>query len=155
MVQMYLLSPQFNHHDILPEEHSCEGDNIAPELEVHNIPDQTKSLALICDDPDAPTDEPFVHWVLWTNTIDDDPFIISEDSLEALGIVQGRNSAGSDGYTGPCPPEDHGEHRYFFTVYALNKEIDLPEGATKNDLLEIIDEHTLAEAEIIGLYTRE
>jgi len=101
-------------------------------------------LALIVDDPDAPMGT-WVHWVVWN--------IVPGDIKEAsIPGIQGRNDFGKLDYGGPCPPS--GTHRYFFKVYALNAELDLAEGSSKQDLLEAMDGHMLDNGELIGLFSK-
>lgn len=144
---MRLKSPAFGEGERIPTEHSCEGGNSSPKLELEGVPEDTKSLALIMDDPDAPSGT-FVHWVAWNIPISEE---IPEDAHIGL---EGMNSAGRKGYTGPCPPPGHGPHRYYFKVYALDGELDLPEGAGKADLEKAMEGHIIAKAETMGTYER-
>ncbi len=148
---MKLTSPAFAESERIPSEYTCDGDNISPELIVEDIPEDTVTLALIMDDPDVPktlrADGMYVHWVEF-NIAPDARFIKNAGTIG----TQGNNTAGKPGYTGPCPPDR--EHRYFFKLYALDTELDLPEGATKEQLLEAMDGHILEQAELIGLYER-
>ena len=130
----------------MPGKFTCDGENINPALVIENIPNGTKSLALIMDDPDAPSGD-FVHWVLYdipvTNRID-------ENSI--LG-KQGLNSLGKLGYVSPCPPT--GVHRYFFKIYALDKMLNCDVGLSKAELEREISSHLLGKAELIGLYEKQ
>src|SRR5262245_16092617 len=113
-------SPEFAYEDFIPSRYTCEGDNVNPPLTINNIPPGTKSLALIVDDPDAPSGT-FIHWLIWNISPVD---VILENTAPG---VEGTNSFGADHYKGPCPPT--GTHRYFFKVYALDKMLDVEKGA--------------------------
>jgi len=145
---MKILSPAFENNGFIPEKYTCDGDNINPPLQFEDIPKEAKSLVLIVDDPDAPAGT-WIHWTLWNIS----PQInnISENQVPS-GAQQGKTSFGNIGYGGPCPPS--GTHRYFFKVFALNKEIDLPSGADINQLQSAIKDHIIAKSQLIGLYRR-
>lgn len=139
-------SPEFGDNGLIPEKFSCAGDNVNPTLTIRHIPKETKSLALIVDDPDAPHGT-FDHWVVWNippqNTI-------AENSVP--GVV-GKNSKEENNYTGPCPPS--GTHHYHFKVYALNKMLDLSEKDTDKAALEnAMEGHVLGTGVLIGLYEK-
>ena len=143
--QLKLISTVFSQNGHIPPEYTCEGKNISPPLKVENIPDGTKTLALILEDPDAPSGV-FDHWIVWN---------ISPNEAIAEGSnpgISGTNSFGKTGYGGPCPPS--GVHRYFFRVFALNNELDLPAGSTKQELLDAIKGHVLSAAELMGHYQK-
>jgi Raf kinase inhibitor-like YbhB/YbcL family protein len=145
---MRLTSPAFNHNDEMPSEYTCDGSNINPELRIANIPQNTKSLALIMDDPDAPMGT-WVHWVVWN--IPAETKAISKAN-EPEGI-QGTTSFQDKGYGGPCPPT--GTHRYFFKLYALDSTLSLQEGSDKASLERAMDGHIIEKAELVGLYRRK
>ena len=145
---MKISSPVFEKNQI-PAKYTCDGDNFNPPLQFSEIPANAKSLALICDDPDAPSGS-FVHWVLWN--INPRETQITERSIPQ-GSNQGKNSAGSSGYLGPCPPS--GTHRYFFKLYALDTELELKLGTNKNQLEQAMQDHILEQAGLIGLYSRK
>ena len=136
-------SSAFKHNETIPKKYSCEGDNVNPPLTIEGIPKQTKSLALIMDDPDAPSGT-YVHWVVWN--------IDTAGKIEQNSVPgnEGVNSANQSMYTGPCPPS--GTHRYFFKVYALDTDLDLPKNSTKQDLQTAMQNHIIAKGELIGLY---
>jgi Raf kinase inhibitor-like YbhB/YbcL family protein len=114
------------------------------------VPEGTLSLALTCEDPDAPRGT-FTHWVIWNL----DPTTGGIPAGEVpTGARQGRNDFGHVGYGGPCPPPGHGPHRYYFILYAVGREIALPEGATIAQLRTALRGVTLAEAELLGTYER-
>ncbi|MEW5805539.1 MAG: YbhB/YbcL family Raf kinase inhibitor-like protein [Patescibacteria group bacterium] len=145
--KLILFSPAFEHQGYILPEYTCDGENINPPLGIKNVSPEAKSLVLIVDDPDAPMGT-WVHWVIFNlNPLID--FI--EPGKEPGGIV-GLNSWGEAKYGGPCPPS--GEHRYFFKLYALDKELDLGHGATKKDVVRTMEGHVLQSAELIGRYKR-
>jgi Raf kinase inhibitor-like YbhB/YbcL family protein len=137
----------------IPQHYSCDGDNVSPPLQWENVPDGTESFALIAEDPDAPGGT-FIHWILYNlpPALRWLPEDVRRDGMLPNGAMQGRNSFQKIGYDGPCPPG--GAHRYFFRLYALDTRLELPPAATKEDLLEAMDGHILAEAEMVGKYTR-
>jgi Raf kinase inhibitor-like YbhB/YbcL family protein len=132
----------------IPTKYTCDGENLAPPLEWRGVPEPSKSLALICDDPDAPSGT-FTHWVLY----DIPP---STDSLPEQPTVgtAGVNSYGKRGFAGPCPPKNDDAHHYHFHVYALDVASLGPPGLSKEDALQAMNGHILAEAELVGLYNR-
>jgi Raf kinase inhibitor-like YbhB/YbcL family protein len=115
---------------------------------IENCPQETKSIALISDDPDASTGM-WVHWVVWN--IDPNVKEIKEDTVPT-GAVEGMNDFGRHSYGGPCPPS--GTHRYFFKIYALDTMLDISPDSQKTDLEQAMKGHILAEGQIIGLYKR-
>lgn len=143
ILAMKLKSPEFNNGEYIPKKFTCRGENINPALIISDIPTGTQSIALILDDPDAPSGD-WVHWVVF-----DIPMVLKIEEDSAPG-KQGINDFGRIGYDGPCPP--HGIHRYVFTVYALDVKLDLIEGPRKADLEKAMYGHVLAKAELIGLY---
>ena len=144
-------SPAFEAGGTIPTKYTGEGQSISPPLSWGGLPERTRELALICDDPDAPRSEPFVHWVVYK--IPADSKGLPEGS--AQGALEGKNGAGGVGYTGPMPPQGGGVHHYHFEVYALDSELDVGAGLTKDQLLEAMEGHVLAEGELVGTYERE
>ncbi len=149
-------SPAFTAGASIPRKHSGEGDDLSPPLAWSGLPEGTQAVAVICDDPDAPTAEPWVHWVIY----DLPPAaaglpegVPSQETL-ADGTKQGLNTWPRLGYNGPMPPPGHGPHRYFFKVYALDAPTGLEPRATKSDILAAIDGHILAQGELVGTYER-
>jgi Raf kinase inhibitor-like YbhB/YbcL family protein len=138
-------SVQFAHNGHIPPQYTCEGDDMNPPLEISNIPDGTKTLALIMEDPDAPNGV-FDHWLVW-NILPNQA--IPESSNPG---ISGTNSFGKTGYGGPCPPS--GVHRYYFHIYALDVELELLSGARKQELLEAMKGHILAEGSLMGHYKK-
>lgn len=145
---MLLLSPAFNHDGNIPAKFTCDGGNINPELQIENVPEGTRSLALIVDDPDAPNGT-FTHWTVWN--IDPRTTLIKEESTPP-GAVEGKTSFGQSGYGGPCPPS--GTHHYHFRLYALNTVLSLSPDASRQDLETAIAGCILAAADLVGLYHR-
>jgi len=142
---MQFTSPDFHNKEMIPKEYTCQGKDINPTLDIEGIPPDAKSLALIVDDPDAPNGT-FVHWVLFNISI------TSKIEKNSSPGMQGKNSYGKNGYVGPCPPS--GTHRYFFKLYALDIELKMQEGISKEDLEEVMKGHVLDQAELIGLYKK-
>ena len=144
-VMMKLSSPAFAHQAMIPKKYTCQGGDISPPLTLSHIPEGTISLDLITDDPDAPMGT-WNHWLIWNLKPTAE---IKEDSAPG---TQGQNSWGRNNYGGPCPPS--GTHRYFFKVYALDTQLDLPEGATKAELEKTMVGHILEQAELVGIYQK-
>ncbi len=145
----------------IPKKFTGEGTNVSPPLVWSEVPEGTKELALICDDPDAPTDEPWVHWVIYKIPADakglPEGILRKSKPKEPHGVLQGKNSwpAGDNiGYRGPMPPPGHGVHHYYFKLYALDVALEEQAGWDKKTLLEKIDDHILAEGALIGTYER-
>jgi len=146
-VSMRISSTAFEEEDDIPPQYTCDGDDISPPLLIEDLPAEAISLVLVMDDPDAPMGT-WDHWVAY----DIEPLTEIPEAVESLGTA-GTNSWGNKGYGGPCPPS--GTHRYFFQVYALDKELGWEEGLDKTTVLEAIHDHTLAEATLLGFYSRE
>ncbi|MGQ9771147.1 MAG: YbhB/YbcL family Raf kinase inhibitor-like protein [Thermogutta sp.] len=160
-MQMKLTSPAFQPGQPIPKKYTGEGEDLSPPLEWSNAPEEAQEFALICDDPDAPVAEPWVHWVIYK--IPRDVTKLPEGVAKTAklfnppGALQGKNSWPSGqtiGYRGPMPPPGHGRHRYYFRIYALDKPLNLAPGATKKELLEAMKGHILAQAELMGTYER-
>jgi Raf kinase inhibitor-like YbhB/YbcL family protein len=149
---MLLTSPSFENNAEIPRKFSCDGGDINPELQIQNVPDGTKSLALVMHDPDAPLPGGFTHWVMWN--IDPAVPYIKDESVPP-GAVEGMNGAGKVGYLGPCPPPGHGVHHYQFRLYALDSLLELPATAKVTDLEAEIEKHLIETAELVGLYERK
>ena len=139
-------SPVFKVGTTIPERYTCEGKDMNPPLEIGNIPAEAKSLVLIVDDPDAPRGT-WLHWLVWNI-----PIVNRINENEVPG-VQGLNSFGRIAYGGPCPPS--GTHRYYFKVYALNRFLDLAEGATLKEVDTAMQSHVIAYGEVVGLYKKQ
>ena len=148
MAALQITSPAFQNNGTIPRQYTCDGKDINPPLVIENVPKETKSIAVIVDDPDAPVGT-WVHWVLWN--IDPNTKEIAENAAPQ-GVVEGMNDFKKHAYGGPCPPS--GTHRYFFKVYALDTMLDISLNSQKSDLEKAMKGHILAEGQIIGLYKR-
>ncbi len=150
---MKLESLAFKENGMIPSIYTCDGQNISPPLGWNTPPTGTQSLALIVDDPDAPG-QTFVHWVLYDlpPEIHQLPKGVPTEPTLSSGGVQGKNDFGKFGYGGPCPPS--GIHRYFFKLYALDRELGLEAGATKAKVEAAMNGHILAATELVGRYAR-
>ncbi len=150
---MIITSPSFNDGENIPAKFTCSGDppagDINPELQIQNVPSEASSLALIMDDPDAPSGV-FTHWTAWN--IDPKTKVIKEESVPP-GSIEGRTDFNRTGYGGPCPPPGK-PHHYRFKLYALDATLNLKSGATVNMLAAEINKHLIAKAELVGLYQR-
>lgn len=144
---MRLTSTAFEPEGDIPVEYTCEGLDISPPMTIEELPPDTVSLALVMDDPDAPAGT-WDHWVEY----DIEPVTEIPEDVEGLG-TPGVNSWETPGYRGPCPPS--GIHRYFFTVYALDADLGLEPGADKATVKAAIHGHVLAEASLLGFYSRD
>jgi Raf kinase inhibitor-like YbhB/YbcL family protein len=153
-----LRSPAFKHLDPMPEKYTSDGEDISPPLEWSGAPEDTRSLVLICGDPGASNKEPFVHWLIYniSDAISALPEGLSTDQrfVAPVSADQGINSCGRTGYSGPRPPVWHGQHRYVFRLHALDSELELNPGATKEQLLDAMAGKVLATTELIGTYKR-
>lgn len=158
MTTMQLTSPQFAHRGEMPSALTCEGGNRAPALAWSGLPEGTRSLALVVDDPDAPDPRApmrvFVHWVIWNIPASTTglPDGVTRSTLP-MGAMEGRNDRGQTGYTGPCPPI--GRHRYFFKLYALDSELKGLNHPTKAQLEAAMEGHILAKTELLGTYKKK
>lgn len=150
---LVLKSSAFAHQGAIPSKYTCDGEDISPPLEWSGAPADTKSFALIVDDPDAPIGT-FNHWILFNIPAGVNQLAegISRQDTLADGSRQGKTSWRKVGYGGPCPPS--GTHRYFFTLYALDIMLDLPAGASKEQVLQAMSGHILAKGELMGTYKR-
>jgi len=145
-----MTSPAFQDHKFIPPEYTAEGKDISPPLVWENIPEGTRSFALISDDPDA-ANGMWVHWVLYN--IPPTLTHIDEGGKNLpSSVVLGTNSFGNLGYNGPNPPQ--GVHHYHFNLYALDAPVPLKKGATNKELLEAIDDHILDVVTLTGLYQK-
>jgi Raf kinase inhibitor-like YbhB/YbcL family protein len=153
-VAFELKSSAFAFGETIPVKYTCDGEDISPPLAWGNPPRGTQSFALITDDPDAPVGT-WDHWVLYNLPADARslPEAVPSDAELNDGSQNGQNSWRRLGYGGPCPPG--GTHRYFFRLYALDTTLDLESGADKKRLLEAMEGHVLAQAELMGVYSRE
>jgi Raf kinase inhibitor-like YbhB/YbcL family protein len=156
-----LTSTAFTQGHPIPKKYTGEGADVSPALEWSGLPEGTKELALICDDPDAPTPEPWVHWVMYkiplraTGLPEGVPR--KPQVNNPAGALQGKNSWPANeatGYRGPMPPPGHGVHHYYFKLYALDTDLTVEPGLDKKALLNAIADHILAEGVLMGTYER-
>jgi hypothetical protein len=152
-MKIEIKSPAFEEGGMIPRQYTCDGKDISPPLTWSAVPAGTKSLALICDDPDAPMGT-WVHWVIFNIPGDIKALPENMPSQKKLGMEaqQGTNDFRKIGYGGPCPPG--GTHRYYFKLYALDTEINLEPGITKAQLLKTMEGHIVAEGQLMGRYKR-
>ena len=148
VADLKISSPAFEGHKPIPDRHTSNGENTAPPLEWSGVPDATEAFAVVVHDPDAPLVDGFTHWVAYG--IPGDASGLPEGGE---GVVNGVNSMGEEGYTGPAPPPGHGPHHYYFWVYALDEDLDLPPGLDRRALLERIEDHVIEQARAIGTYS--
>lgn len=147
-------SEVFENKGYVPDRYTCDAQNFSPPLDWSGIPENARSLVLICDDSDAPF-KIWVHWVAF-NILPEAGGLkegISKKELAELSIVEGINDFGKVGYQGPCPPSGK-THRYSFRLYALDTTLALKEGASKKDVIEAMQGCIIAEAKLVGLYQR-
>jgi hypothetical protein len=142
---MQLTSHLFTHQSAIPDDYTCKGRNTSPQLHIKDIPSEIKSLALVMHDPDAPNGD-FTHWVVW-NILPEDT-TIQEGSVPDTAL-QGLSDFGTIGYGGPCPPS--GTHHYVFELYALDRILDVPQGATRQAVETALRGHVIEHTQLIGL----
>jgi len=146
--KMKITSPAFQQGGNIPSKFSCDGDNTNPPLQLSDVPSGAKSLVLIVDDSDAPGGS-FTHWAVWN--VSPQTTAIAEGSTPKG--VQGTNDFGKSGYGAPCPPS--GAHRYYFKIFALDRQLDLSSGARRGQLDAAMKGHVVAEGELMGRYSRK
>ena len=142
-------SPSFPAGSTIPLRHSAYGEGVSPALSWSGVPAGAQSLALMLEDPDAVSAKPFVHWLAWN--IDPEPGGLDEGKAAP---AEGPNGRGEPGYRGPCPPPGDGTHRYFHELYALDHDLNLDPGASREQLESEMDGHVLAETRLTGTYGR-
>lgn len=146
--KMKITSPAFQEGGNIPSKFTCDGGDTSPALHIADVPSGAKSLALVVDDPDAPSGL-FTHWMVWN--ISPQTATVGEGS--APKGVQGANDFGKSGYGGPCPPS--GTHRYYFKIFALDRELNLPAGARRGQLDAAMKGHVVAQGELMGRYSKQ
>lgn len=149
-----LTSTAFQQGQTIPKQYTGDGHDISPPLKWSPVPEKTKSLALICDDPDAPA-KVWVHWVIYDIPPTEQELTEHVPASQSLadGSKQGKNDFGKIGYGGPAPPPGK-PHRYYFKLYALDQPVSLQPGATKEQLLAAMQGHIVGEAQLMGIYKR-
>lgn len=148
-----LTSTAFKEGELIPRQHTCDGVNVSPSLEWSGVPKSAKTIAIVADDPDAPSGT-WVHWVLYDLPADNIGMVENLPATDELraGGFQGKNDFGKIGYGGPCPPS--GTHRYFFKIYALDSELSLKAGATKAEVEKSMEGHVVSQGQLMGTYRR-
>jgi hypothetical protein len=156
-----ITSPAFKEGEVIPKKYTGEGADVSPPLNWTGVPEGTKELVLICDDPDAPTTEPWVHWVIYKIPADAKGLkegIPRKSRLtNPAGVLQGKNSWPSGqnlGYRGPMPPPGHGTHHYYFKLYALEAKLAVESSMDKKSILQEIEHHVVAKGQLMGTYQR-
>lgn len=157
-MRMTIRSDAFRQLQAIPARHTEDGEDLSPPLAWANVPPLAKELAIICDDPDAPTEEPWVHWVIYKIPITAQGLAEGIQRAERLPpplkSLQGKNSWHTVGYRGPAPPQGSGVHHYHFKLYALNTPLTVGPNLDKEGLLKAMSGHVLMEAELVGTYQR-
>ena len=136
-------SPAFRPGAMIPRKYTCEGEDINPPIDIGELPPSTRSLAVVADDPDAPSGT-WLHWLVWNITV---THHIHENEVPG---DQGVNDFGRSDYGGPCPPDR--EHRYYFKLYALDSRLNIPDTSEIDVLENAIEHHVIEEAELLGRY---
>lgn len=146
-VKLKISSQAFTEGGMIPERYTCDGENINPELNWSNLPENTRSIALIVEDPDAPKGV-FVHWLVWNI-----PTVSGIQANSSPG-EEGSNSWNSKEYAGPCPPVGE-KHRYIFRLFALDSTLNMDPESKKEGLMEAMRNHVLGEGHLMGYYQRK
>lgn len=156
---MTLKSTAFDDGGRIPVEHTCDGEDVSPPLEIGGVPGGAETLALIVDDPDAPREEPWVHWLIWNLPADasriPQGYPPSGDGQAFDPGREGTNDFGNVEYGGPCPPPSHDAHTYRFILHAVDTTLDVPEGAERDQLEQALQGHVLAKDTLTGRYERQ
>ena len=151
-------STGFTAGEWLPRKFTQEADNVSPNVVWSNVPENTKELVLICEDPHAPIPEPFVHWIIYgispkVHAFQEDIRVDSRPEV-LQGAKQGKNSKGVNAYIGPFPPIASGPHYYYFQMFALDTELNLAEGCEREEVVRKMEGHVIAQGTFIGIYER-
>ena len=157
-VPLAVTSPAFQDGERIPTRYARQGANRSPALNWSQLPMDTASIVMICEDPDAPQPDPFTHWVIFNiaPTLPGIPEGISQlpQPAEVSGAGQGVNDFDHVGYDGPAPPPGHGVHRYRFQIYALDAVLNLPPGVSKLAVRQAMDGHVLGKGVLSGTFSR-
>jgi len=139
----------------IPMRYTQDAESYSPALSWNGIPSQTQSLVIVCEDPDAPSTEPIVHWIAYNipGTATGMPEAVPAGAIPGGGL-QGKNYNGQEQYIGPKPPLGHGVHHYHFQVFALDQTLTFQEPPDKDALVKAMQNHVLAEGEVVGTYER-
>jgi len=146
MKELIVTSPAFENNSPIPTKHTCDGEDVSPPIQIEGLPEETQSIVLIVDDPDAPMGT-WDHWIVWNIPPTER---IKEDSVPG---IEGTNNFNKHSYGGPCPPS--GTHRYYFKVYSLDVKLSLNPDSRKRDVEKAMMGHVLAKGELVGLYGRK
>jgi Raf kinase inhibitor-like YbhB/YbcL family protein len=152
--RLVVTSDAFNDGATMPKEFTCDGENVSPPLRWSGVPAEARSIALLCEDPDAPGGL-WTHWTVWSLPVGSDKTVVGlARGAGASGgaAYQGRNDFGKPGYGGPCPPG--GTHHYIFRVYALDTVLKPSGDGSRRELLTAMEGHVLAGGELVGMYGR-
>lgn len=153
-----LRSKAFEAFKEIPRRYTAEGEGLSPPLKWSGVPDGTHEFVLICEDPDAPTPKPFLHWMIYhltPNTSQLPEGLAQQEEIEyPVMATQGRNTLQQYGYTGPNPPLWHGPHHYYFKLYALDSELSVAPDAGRTEVLKAMKGHVIDEAQLVGFYER-
>jgi len=150
---LQVISTAFTFDQTVPPKYTCDGENVSPPLAWTGVPDEAEALAVIVEDPDSPSGD-FTHWLVYDLPANETGLpegIARQREIYGHGR-QGKNDFKQTGYGGPCPPK--GSHRYVFRVFAYDSPLNLEPGATKEELLDALDGHVLAEGSLTGRYMR-
>ncbi len=158
MIALTVTSSAFQEGQPIPVRYTGDGADVSPPLQWSGAPEKTMEYALVCDDPDAPISEPWVHWVVYgiPASVTSFPEGKPKRSLpsEPAGMKEGMNSFHKTDYGGPAPPRGHGIHHYYFRLYALDKKLEIPPHTTKRDLFKAMEGHVIAQGRLMGTYSR-
>lgn len=138
----------FDDHDRIPDKHTSNGEDVSPPIKWSGEPPETKQFAIVVHDPDAPLVHGYTHWVAYNI-----PASVHSLAEAERSHTDGTNNAGNTRYNGPAPPPGHGTHHYYFWVYALDTQLDLPSGLTREQLFDAIADHVLEQARYLGTYS--
>ncbi len=150
-----LWSPAFEDGGTIPVKYTCDGENLSPPLRWKGLPEGARYVVLIVDDPDAPTHDPFVHWVAYHIPA---AWRKLDEGISGRGgsdFAEGINDFKRRGWAGPCPPRTHGTHRYYFKLYAVKGMPILTPGLRKQEVLQAIGPYVLDRTTLIGTYQRK
>lgn len=154
MAALRLTSPAFANDEVLPLRHTADGEDVSPPLAWSGVPEGTKELVLVCDDPDADAGV-FTHWIVYGMPPDVTglPEALPDDAImeDPVPLVQGLNEFDEVGYRGPEPDHERGRHRLFFRLFALDEELDLPAGVTRAELRRAAKDHIIGSAELVTI----
>jgi Raf kinase inhibitor-like YbhB/YbcL family protein len=149
--ELRIYSPAFASLENIPKRYTSEGENVSPPLAWSGVPPETQQLVLICHDPDAPLPYGFTHWLIYSIP----PTVSQIAEADGGKFTEGINSSNQPGYTGPAPPKGHGPHHYYFWLYALDANLALKPDMNREQLLDVIANHVIEQARLVGVYERQ